>query len=124
MLFTGEVIDGVAPYFELGDVLVLPGLGGLAISEAMTHGLPVVATLADGCEADLVEEGRNGHILRPGDLDRLEHCLEEMLSSPERLAEMGRHARKLIDERYNIGAYMDNVVAALEYTAASSSSST
>ena len=27
-------------------------------------------------------------------------------------------ARRLIEERYNIGAYMDNVVAALEYTAA------
>ena len=33
VIFTGEVIDGVGPYFELGDVLVLPGLGGLAIPE-------------------------------------------------------------------------------------------
>lgn len=115
VIFTGEVLDGVGPYFELGDVLVLPGLGGLAISEAMAHGLPVVATVADGCELDLIEEGRNGFIVTPGDLDRLEGCLEAMLSDPERLETMGRHGQRLIEERYNIGAYMESLVAALEY---------
>ena len=115
VIFTGEVVDGVGPYFELADVLVLPGLGGLAISEAMTHRLPVVATLADGCEIDLIEEGRNGHVLAPGDSDRLDALLEEMLSDPERLAAMGRHSRTIIDERHDIGSYMNNLVAALEY---------
>ena len=117
VVFTGQVVDGVGPYFELGDVLVLPGLGGLAISEAMTHGLPVVATLADGCEADLVEEGRNGFILSPGDTAALEARLEDMLSDPKRLREMGQHGRRLIEDRYNIGAYMQKVFEAIEYTA-------
>ena len=94
-----------------------PGLGGLAISEAMTHGLPVVATLADGCEADLIEEGRNGHILEPGDLPRLEACLEALLSDETRLREMGAHSRRIIEERCNIDTYMENLVAALDYTA-------
>lgn len=119
VIFTGQVVEGVGPYFELGDVLVLPGLGGLAISEAMTHGLPVVATLADGCEVDLIEEGGNGHLVTPGDRDALERCLEAMLADPERLEAMGRHGQRLIEERFNIGAYMESLVAALEYAAGS-----
>ncbi len=114
IVFAGEVVEGVAPWFELGDVLVLPGLGGLAISEAMTHGLPIVATLADGCERDLVEEGGNGHLVPPGAPEELEARLEEMLSKPDRLDRMGRHSRRIIDERYDIGSYMEQLVDSLE----------
>jgi glycosyltransferase involved in cell wall biosynthesis len=118
LIFTGEVVDGIDPYFEMADVLVLPGLGGLAISEAMTHGLPVVSSLADGCERDLIEEGRNGYVVEPRDTRRLEACLEELLSDPERLRAMGEHSRRIVDERYNIGTYMESLVAALRYGAA------
>lgn len=117
VVFTGEVIEGVAPYFELGDVLVLPGLGGLAISEAMTHGLPVVATVADGCEADLIQEGRNGHVLEPGDVRRLEDCLDALLADPDRLRAMGERSRAIIEHEHNIDTYMENLIAALHYAA-------
>lgn len=118
-LFTGEVVEGVAAYFGLGDVLVLPGLGGLAIAEAMTHGLPILATQADGTERDLIEEGRNGYLLSAGDPDRMESLLDEMLADPEQMARMGAHSRWLIENRYNIDAYMRGLVAALEYAAGS-----
>jgi glycosyltransferase involved in cell wall biosynthesis len=114
-LFTGEVIEGVDPYFELGDVLVLPGLGGLAISEAMTHGLPVLATLADGCEVDLVQQGRNGFLLPPAEPDQLEARLESLLTDPEQLRRMGEESRSIIQHEHNIGTYMENLVAALRY---------
>ena len=60
---TGKVIDGVSAYFLLGDIFVLPHFGGLSISEAMAHGLPVIATVADGCELDLIEPGGNGFLV-------------------------------------------------------------
>jgi glycosyltransferase involved in cell wall biosynthesis len=119
VIFTGQVIDDVHAYFELGDVFVLPGLGGLAISEAMTHGLPMIATEADGCEVDLVEQGKNGFLLDTGDLDQLEACLEEMLSQPQSIEQMGEHSRWIVDNRYNIDSYMQNVVAAVHYAHAS-----
>jgi glycosyltransferase involved in cell wall biosynthesis len=115
VIFTGQVIDDVHAYFELGDVFVLPGLGGLAISEAMAHGLPVLATEADGCEVDLVEEGMNGYLLPVGDRDVLEARLEEILDDPERLERMSAHSRWVIDNRYNIHTYMENVAAAVRY---------
>jgi glycosyltransferase involved in cell wall biosynthesis len=115
VIFTGQVVDGVAAYFELGDMLVLPGLGGLVISEAMTHGLPVVATRADGCEEDLIANGENGYVVPVGACDELEARVEELLRDPAKLESMGLASRRRIHDRYNIGEYMNNVVAALRY---------
>ena len=36
---------------------MLPGLGGLAVSDSLVHGLPVIASIADGCEKDLLGTG-------------------------------------------------------------------
>lgn len=115
VVFAGRIIEDVSRYFLLADVFVLPWLGGLAISEAMAHGLPVIVTEADGCEVDLVEVGKNGYILPVGDRAALEECLASMLVDPERLKSMGRHSQWIIKHRYNIHTYMENVVSALEY---------
>lgn len=115
VIFPGQVIADVSSYFLLGDIFVLPWLGGLAISEAMAHGLPVLVTEADGCEVDLVDEGKNGYVLPLGDQRALEDCLTLMLEQPERVEAMGIHSRWIIDHRYNIHSYMENVVGALEY---------
>ena len=115
VVFAGQVIEDIHAHFELGDIFVLPGLGGLAISEAMAHGLPVLATEADGCEVDLVEEGANGYLLPVGDRQALEERLDRLLSDPALLARMSAHSRWVIDHRYNIHTYMENVVAAIDY---------
>lgn len=115
VIFAGQVIEGVSSYFLLGDIFVLPWLGGLAISEAMAHSLPVLVTEADGCEVDLVEEGKNGFVLPLGDQRALETCLTTMLEQPEQIDAMGLHSRWIIDHRYNIHTYMENVVRAIEY---------
>jgi glycosyltransferase involved in cell wall biosynthesis len=115
VVFAGEQIETVSSYFLLGDIFVLPGLGGLGISEAMAHSLPVVVTKADGCELDLVETGRNGYIVGVGDVAGLTSALGGMLADRELLAGMGAHSRWIIDNKYNINTYMANVVAALEY---------
>ena len=47
VIFTGAIHEGVSRYFLLADVVVLPGLGGLAIPHAMIHGVPVIAGQAD-----------------------------------------------------------------------------
>ena len=66
---------------------------------------------------DLVEVGKNGYLLEVGDREQLEACLEKLLDEPELIARMGEHSRWVIDNRYNINTYMENVVAAVEYAA-------
>jgi glycosyltransferase involved in cell wall biosynthesis len=92
--FLGSVVADVGRFFAMSDVFVLPGDGGLAINEAMAHGLPVVCSTADGTEKDLVIEGRTGHYFTRGDAGELSARLEALLSSPGRAKDMGNAARE------------------------------
>ena len=54
-VFTGALYgDALDEQFRAADLFVLPGTGGLAIQQAMSFGLPVIAAEADGTQADLV----------------------------------------------------------------------
>jgi glycosyltransferase involved in cell wall biosynthesis len=115
VVFAGRVEEGVGAYFELGDIFVLPGLGGLAISEAMVHGLPIVASSADGCEEDLIVHGENGYLIESGDMTALASAISELVETPRRREEMSRAAKKKVLEKFNIENYMQNVRKSLHY---------
>ncbi|WP_322508873.1 glycosyltransferase family 4 protein [Anaerolinea sp.] len=101
-LFVGEKRDEeLEPYWQMADLFVLPGTGGLAVQQAMAHALPVMVAEADGTQEDLVTP-LNGWRLIPGDLDDLTHRLAEALSQPERLREMGRASFRIVAERVNL----------------------
>ncbi|HEY8665124.1 MAG TPA: glycosyltransferase family 4 protein [Tepidisphaeraceae bacterium] len=97
--------------FRAADLFVLPGIGGLAIQEAMTYGLPVVVAEADGTQADLVRPA-NGWNLVPGDLDALVTTLREALSDRQRLRQMGLESYRIVAEEVNIEAMVDVFIAA------------
>ncbi len=113
VIFTGAVYEGVSAYFQLGDLLVLPGTGGLAISEGMAHGLPVICSTGDGVEVDLIDEGENGYYVPPNDAAVLADRLRQALQSPERLRQMGDHSLRIIRERANIDRYLNEMLAAI-----------
>jgi glycosyltransferase involved in cell wall biosynthesis len=57
---------------------------------------PVVVTRV-GALPELVEEGRTGWVVPPGDADALANCLADALSNPERLARMGTNGQSWYD---------------------------
>jgi glycosyltransferase involved in cell wall biosynthesis len=91
--FLGSVVADVGRFFAMSDIFVLPGDGGLAINEAMAHGLPVICSTADGTEKDLVIEGLTGHFFRRGDAGELSARLATLCSSPGSVRAMGKAAR-------------------------------
>jgi glycosyltransferase involved in cell wall biosynthesis len=91
----------LVPCWEAADLFVLPGTGGLAVQEAMSMGLPVMAAEADGTQADLVRPG-NGWSLRPGDEDDLTAKLAEALADPTRLRRMGQESYRIVAEEINL----------------------
>ncbi|WP_158642698.1 glycosyltransferase family 4 protein [Chitinophaga japonensis] len=112
--FHGQVIEGVSRFFLGADVFVLPGLGGLAISEAMAHGLPVIASIGDGCEADLVDE-TNGVIDPNLNEDNLSKYLDALYTDNVLLNKMKNTSLRKIREQYNIGEYLLNIQRAISY---------
>lgn len=115
--FTGKIIEGVAAYFQIASLFVLPGLGGLAIVEAMTHGLPVICGTCDGTEEDYVIHGETGFRFTAQDD---ETAIEEiakylvLLSKDEKLRQkMATKAKRMITERYNRKTFVDSIYRTL-----------
>ena len=78
------------------DVLLLCSLNegmGRALVEAMTSGLPVVATNVGGMP-DLVEEGVSGYLVLAGAPDALAAAVSRILKDRGRLRSMGERSRE------------------------------
>jgi glycosyltransferase involved in cell wall biosynthesis len=94
----GHALDQV---FDTADLFVLPGTGGLAVQEAMAHGLPVIVSKADGTEGDLVRK-ENGWLIRPGSVEALAGAIDGALSDPRLLREKGEMSYRIVSSEINI----------------------
>jgi glycosyltransferase involved in cell wall biosynthesis len=104
--------DELKPYFAEADLFVLPGTGGLAVQEAMSHGLPVIVAKGDGTQDDLVRTG-NGWQVPPGDFAALVATLREALSDGKRLREMGNESFRIVSQEINLQTMVEVFLQAL-----------
>ncbi len=93
VVFTGFVPDqDLQPLLASVDLFAMPGaveLQCLAALEAMACGRPVL--LADSCALpELVDEGVNGYLFRPGDDHHAAERLDQLLAERSRWPEMGQ----------------------------------
>jgi glycosyltransferase involved in cell wall biosynthesis len=102
------------PYFAEADLFVLPGTGGLAVQEAMAHGLPVVVAKGDGTQDDLVRAG-NGWQIPPEDYAALVRVTREALSDVSRLRRMGEESFRIVSGEINLERLGGVFVQALEF---------
>jgi len=103
--------------FAQADLFVLPGTGGLAVQQAMSHGLPVVVAQGDGTQEDLARPV-NGWLVPPDDLDALASALGEALSDPARLRKMGAESYRITVEEINLEAMVGAFIQAINHTVA------
>ena len=85
------------------DALVLPARGdcfSIAALEAMAMALPVVITAVGGIP-DIVEPGRSGHLIAPGDGRALREALDALIADPDTARALGRRGRELVEERFD-----------------------
>ena len=99
VIFTGFVEDEDLPEaYAASDVFCNAGIAELqsiVTMEAMATGKPVVAANARALP-HLVQDGVNGHLFEPGDVNALAFRLAEVLADTERRAEMGRRSLDII----------------------------
>ncbi len=81
---------------------------GLAVVEAMAHGLPVVAA-AGGAHLETV--GEAGWLFPPGDAGAAATALEELAGSRERRLRTGRALRRRQQELYSLTRHVDRLEA-------------
>ena len=93
------------------------GLPNVAL-EAMACGRPVVATRVDGIP-EVVEDGRTGLLVPPGDPGRLAEALLELLADPARAEAMGVAGREKIVSSFSMEAMIQRYAAVFEQAMAS-----
>jgi len=117
VFFTGAIRD---PY-ELGlymyesTVYVLAGMGGLSINDAMCFSLPVICSVCDGTERDLITDGINGLFFKEGDINDLADKITRVLSNKSKAKEMGEASYHIIKEKINLETVSDNYMKAFDY---------
>jgi len=101
--FTGHLPrQGLVEHYSRSDIFVLPSLHegyGLVLAEAMSFGLPVVATNVGGIP-EIVENGKTGLLVPPGQIGPLSSAIETLIREPGLCQKLGRSG-KLRLERFN-----------------------
>ena len=109
-LFPGYQED-VGPFFAAFDAFVLPSANeGTPVTaiESLASGCPVVATRVGGVP-DVVEEGVDGFLVEPGDLEAIADRLGRLAADPELRARMGAAGRERVLPRYAVERLIDDV---------------
>jgi glycosyltransferase involved in cell wall biosynthesis len=90
---------------------------GLAAVEAMALGVPPVAA-GHGSFTELISDGLDGALFRPGDPEALAWMLADVDIHPERYAEYGRQARKTYEQRFDPADSLRKLLQIYDYAMA------
>jgi glycosyltransferase involved in cell wall biosynthesis len=110
--FLGNRVEDNFKFFSIADLFILPGLGGLAISEAMCYKLPVISSIGDGCEMDLVTK-ENGIVDQELNSEKLFQYVEYFLNNPAQKERFGKKSFEIINSKYNVNNYINKIQYAI-----------
>jgi glycosyltransferase involved in cell wall biosynthesis len=110
--FVGKKVSDIYKYFSIANLFVLPGLGGLAISEAMCYGLPIIASVGDGCEVDLVSK-ENGIVDKDMSPEKLADYIQYFYENREITKAFGEKSKEVITHQYNSQNYIKMIKHAI-----------
>jgi len=104
-LFFVESAREIEKYFRATDVYVLPSIREalpLALIEAMSCGLPCVASRLEGSTDAVIEDHVNGLLIPPDDEAGMAAAIRLVLADRGVAARLGAAARRTVLERYSV----------------------
>jgi len=113
--FLGHVTDRTSLYHAMDALLMPSDFEGtpMALLEAMTSGLPVVASSVDGI-AEVCTQGEDALLVPCRDLLGFVTAMEQVITRPELRACLARNARRTILTRYEIRNLVRRIEAIYE----------
>lgn len=107
--------EQIPEIYALAEAFVFPTYSdpwGLVVNEAMACGLPIIASDVAGCIPDLVQDGWNGFVVRPHDVEGLVRAMKSVLDDPESARQMGSRSEQRVQE-YTPETWAEGIVQAL-----------
>lgn len=109
--------EGLAGFYRGARFLVVPSVWyetfGLVAVEAMSHGIPVIASRIGGLQ-ELITDGVSGFLFEPGNAEDLADKMRRLWDDPGLCGRMGQAAREEVMRKYNEEFYYGNLMAAYE----------
>jgi glycosyltransferase involved in cell wall biosynthesis len=112
-----EPTNEIERYFRAADLFVLPSAREahpLALLEAMSCGLPSIATRLPGATDVLIEDGINGRLVPPDDEPALADVLRDVLTDQPAAWLMGARARETVLKEYDVRRTAEQWLAAYQ----------
>jgi glycosyltransferase involved in cell wall biosynthesis len=123
VFFMGRIPwNRVQEFLASVDIFVLPSIkdqfgnvDGLptVLLEAMSCGISVIASDIGGVEM-VIENGRNGLLVPPGDIPSLVYAIDFLIENPEKRQELGQAARHAIEEEFNWNSVVHRLIGIFE----------
>jgi phosphatidyl-myo-inositol dimannoside synthase len=115
--------DALPTFYRSADLFVMPNVRvqgdmegfGLVMLEAGICGLPTIAANLDGI-ADVIEEGRNGHLVPAGDAEAFARTILSYRGDRDALDAASVCTRQHVEERFTWARVIERYVAAFEDT--------
>jgi glycosyltransferase involved in cell wall biosynthesis len=119
ILFEGAKFgDDLVKAYHTSHALVIPSLyepWGLVVNEALSAGLPVVASNRVGAIHDLVEGKDTGFVFDPEDRDELSVLLRKIHEDKVLYRRLSSNAADLMKNHWNYDLYQKNLKQAIKY---------
>lgn len=107
ILFTGFV-KNVEQYYSVLDVCVHTSIEpepfGLVITEAMSHGVPVIASDL-GAPKEIITNGENGYIVSPAATEKLAKTIIKLLADDRLRKRIGESGRQHVEANFQLESY-------------------
>ena len=113
--FWGRIVNDVDKYFAAADFFILPGIGGLALNQAMFWEVPCIVSEADGTEDDLVIDKTTGLRFISGNVNSLSAAIEYALNlGKEIYKQWAERSRELILKQSNVDLMVEKFLSTLK----------
>jgi glycosyltransferase involved in cell wall biosynthesis len=80
----------------------------MAVLEAMSRGLPVVCTPVGGLP-ELIQNGRNGVFVEPGNANSIAEAICRLISDPKYAASIGSNGRSTVQQRCSLATVSEQI---------------
>lgn len=94
------------------DILIVPSIEpeplSLALLEGMASGKAVVAA-AHGGPVEIINNGLNGKLYPPKDINALAACLEELLNNDDLRRKIGQNARQKVEKELSLEVFLQQI---------------